>query len=208
MSVSRWERGTQEPSSEILIMLGNMCAEPDNWYFWRAAGLSPKAISGLKSQSRNHQPQWLSVTNSSIGEVSPNEPLVPVSLLNVSVGAEAPLSKQIAGEVESVFAAPKAWCPNPAETVCIHIAGDVMAPLIADGSIVAVDTSENDADTLRDKLVIAQHSALGLVISRLQAMEGALSLTPENARYPSIPYSNRWKICAKVLWWIAFPDCT
>jgi SOS-response transcriptional repressor LexA len=202
MSVSRWERGTQEPSSEILILLGNMSGEPDNWYFWRAAGLSPKAISGLKMQARG--PQRLFSGPGSPPKLG-RKTLVPVSLLNVSVGAESAGSKQIAGEVEAVLSAPRAWCPNPASTVCIHVSGDTMAPAIMSGSIVAVDTSQTDAAALRNTYVIAQHASSGLFIGRLSGSDGVPALLPENAQYPSIPFSNGWKIAGKVLWWISFP---
>lgn len=202
MSVSRWERGTQEPSSEILILLGNMSAEPDNWYFWRAAGLSPKAINDLKSQARG--PQRLFPAAAPQHKPS-RKSLVPISLLNVKVGADSTGSKQIAGEVESVLSAPRAWCPNPANTVCIHVISDTMAPAITEGSIVAVDTSQTGVEALRNTYVIAQHASSGIFIGRLSSINGALALLPENTRYPSIPFTNGWSIAGKVLWWISFP---
>jgi hypothetical protein len=205
MSVSRWERGTQEPSSEILILLGNMSAEPDNWYFWRAAGLSPKAISGLKTQSREQHQRLFSAMQPSIGKLARKSSLVPVSLLNVHVGSEGLLSKQISGEVETVLSAPKAWCPNPPSTVCIHFSGDTMAPAITHGSIVAVDTSETDPERLWNCYIVAQHSSTGLFLGRLNGKDGVTSLLPENPRYPSTPLSNGWKIAGKILWWISFP---
>jgi hypothetical protein len=43
---------------------------------------------------------------------------------------------------ESLWAAPAAWCPNPQRTVSLRVRGDSMAPLILDGYLIAVDTSE------------------------------------------------------------------
>ena len=60
-----------------------------------------------------------------------------------------------------------------------------MAPLIHDGYIVAVDTSENDRTKLRGKLVIAWHHDKGLIVSRLQAFDGTEVLVPENREYES-----------------------
>ena len=40
MSVSRWERGQQEPSSEVYIALGKLAGEPQRWYFWERVGLT------------------------------------------------------------------------------------------------------------------------------------------------------------------------
>src|SRR5712675_2411247 len=39
MSVSRWERGNQEPSADSYIELGNLAGAPVCWYFWGRAGL-------------------------------------------------------------------------------------------------------------------------------------------------------------------------
>src|ERR1700694_3877911 len=40
MAVSRWERGTQEPTAESYIGLGNLAGDPLCWFFWGRAGLS------------------------------------------------------------------------------------------------------------------------------------------------------------------------
>jgi len=79
-----------------------------------------------------------------------------------------------------------------------------MAPLIHDGYIVAVDTSENDRTKLRGKLVIAWHHDKGLIVSRLQAFDGTEVLVPENREYESITISadRGWRIIAKILWWV------
>src|SRR5256886_6056153 len=39
MAISRWERGTQEPSAGGYIGLGNLAGAPLCWYFWGRAGL-------------------------------------------------------------------------------------------------------------------------------------------------------------------------
>ena len=39
MTVSRWERGVQEPPSHAYIELGNLAGDPDCWFFWSRAGL-------------------------------------------------------------------------------------------------------------------------------------------------------------------------
>src|SRR5260370_35294300 len=39
MSISRWERGTQEPSADSYIELGNLAGAPDCCNFWCRAAL-------------------------------------------------------------------------------------------------------------------------------------------------------------------------
>src|SRR6202041_4033435 len=39
MTISRWERGGQEPPSHAYIELGNLAGDPDCWFFWGRAGL-------------------------------------------------------------------------------------------------------------------------------------------------------------------------
>jgi PAS domain S-box-containing protein len=39
MAVSRWERGTQEPTAHAYIRLGQLCGKPECWWFWSRAGL-------------------------------------------------------------------------------------------------------------------------------------------------------------------------
>ena len=80
-----------------------------------------------------------------------------------------------------------------------------MMPLIHDGHIVAVDSSQNDIAKLDGKVVIAWHEQKGLSISRLRHYDGVFVLEPENREYESVvmgPTKHAWRIVAKVLWWI------
>ena len=53
-------------------------------------------------------------------------------------------SSLLSGPVEGLIAAPRGWCPNPAATSCLRVRGNSMSPLIQDGCILAVDSSQND----------------------------------------------------------------
>ena len=79
-----------------------------------------------------------------------------------------------------------------------------MMPLIGDGYIVAVDSSQSDPSELNDKVVIAWHKDNGLMVSRLRHYDHTEVLQPENKEYESIVLNNKhkWKILARVLWWI------
>ena len=80
-----------------------------------------------------------------------------------------------------------------------------MRPLIGDGHILAVDTSQTKLSELNDKVVIAWNEEMGLVVSRLHHYDHTEVLQPENNEYESIVLNNKnnWKILAKVLWWMA-----
>jgi len=103
-----------------------------------------------------------------------------------------------------MIAAPKDWCPNPSSTSCLRVRGDSMSPLIPDGYIVAVDSSQHDPMALDGKIIVAWHKDRSLTVSRFKSYDHTEVLEPENRGYESITMSakDRWKIVAKVLWWI------
>ena len=79
-----------------------------------------------------------------------------------------------------------------------------MNPLIYDGYILAVDSTQVSRAKLNGKIVIAWHRDAGLTVSRFQRYDHMEVLHPENGSYQSITIDrkNKWRILAKVLWWI------
>ncbi len=79
-----------------------------------------------------------------------------------------------------------------------------MMPLINDGYILAVDSAQTDTSELNDKIVIAWHKDMGLIVSRLHHYDHTEVLQPENKEFDWIVLNakHKWKILAKVLWWI------
>ena len=106
--------------------------------------------------------------------------------------------------VESVIAAPQDWCPNPSATTCLRVRGKSMMPLIHDGYILVVDSSQTDPAKLNGKVVIAWHRDMGLTVSRMHHYGNTDVLEAENREYDPIVLnsSQNWKVLAKVLWWI------
>jgi SOS-response transcriptional repressor LexA len=215
MTVSRWERGVQEPPSHAYIELGNMSGDPVCWFFWGRAGLRNEDLMRVVPQLRRRlaktaMPDFEIVTAGSGGKkrLRSKVQLVAVPLLKVvaashgergddtSVLREAPF--------ESMIAAPKDWCPNPASTSCLRVKGQSMMPLIQDGYVVAVDSAQSERSKLDGKIVIAWHRDMGLTVSRFQRYGHTDTLQPENRDYESITLDSKhkWKILAKVLWWI------
>jgi SOS-response transcriptional repressor LexA len=132
-------------------------------------------------------------------------PLLPlVAATHGGKGDSAESLSQV--PMESMLAAPSNWCPNPAHTSCLRVRGRSMMPLIHDGYIVVIDTSQTNHAKLYGQVIVAAHKEQGLVVSRLQRFDRTEVLVPENREYESTEVSsNGWRIVAKILWWIGLP---
>ncbi len=215
MTVSRWERGVQEPPSHAYVELGNLAGDPACWFFWGRAGLRNEDLMRVVPQMRRRlertaMPDFEIVTAGSGGKkrLRSKVQLVAIPLLKVVAASHGEKgdgnSLLHQAPFESMIAAPKDWCPNPASTSCLRVKGNSMMPLIQDGYVVAVDSSQSERSKLNGKIVIAWHRDMGLTVSRLQRYGRTDTLQPENREYESITLDSKhkWTILAKVLWWI------
>lgn len=218
MAVSRWERGVSEPPSHIYIEMGNLAGDPWCWYFWSRAGLSKedllRVMPQLQARLRKMQLPHLEVVAAGSGTKKPKSKgklqLVAIPLLKSVAVAHGEKGEGDATDlledapIESMIAAPKDWCPNPSTTSCVRVRGSSMSPLIHDGYILAVDSAQTEINELSGKIVIAWHRDRGLTVSRLNRFDHTVVLQSENTNYESITLSGKqkWKIVAKVLWWI------
>ncbi len=215
MAISRWERGEQEPTDRGYIELGNLAGDPLCWYFWERAGLNNENLLGvapmLRQRVENARFQNLEIVTAGTGgrkQAGGKMQLVAIPLLGIVAASHGEQggnpSSILSGPVQSMIAAPKDWCPNPASTRCLQVRGKSMTPLIPDGCIVAVDSSQTNHDLLNGKIVVAWHKNKGLAVSRFRRFDHTEILEPANDGYESISLSakNRWKILARVLWWI------
>ena len=195
MAPSRWERGINEPSSEIYMQLGKMAGDPGCWYFWQRGGLSREDISsvvsgfGSASTATNVEPVKLPANGYELEGL----PLVVRSDYRSPSGDE-------------ILAVPPTWCPNPARTLCMHIDEDGMAPMIAQGFIIAVDSSINEVSQLNNSLVAVLNRDDRLLVRCLTRYGDTDMLIGENRQRDPIPYNSRdWRILGKVLWWVGRP---
>jgi SOS-response transcriptional repressor LexA len=214
MAVSRWERGAQEPPSHGYIALGNIARDETCWYFWERAGLRSehvlRVLPTLQQSSSASKLHNLEIVNagSAPRRLPDKIQLVAVPLLKVMAashgekGDDLPLLSD--APIEGMMAAPKDWCPNPSYTSCLRVRGNSMAPLIQNGYVVAVDSSQIDLNGLDGKIVIAWHKDVGLTISRFRRYDHTEVLVSENTEYGSITINAKhpWKIVATVLWWV------
>jgi SOS-response transcriptional repressor LexA len=213
MGVSRWERGMQEPPSHSYIELGNLAGDPDCCFFWGRAGLHSEDLMRVLPKLRSRFPQPglnnFQIVHAGTSARKPEKPqLVAIPLLKVVAattgkkGNNRPILHEAL--VESMIAAPKPWCPNPTSTYSLRVRGNSMNPLIYDDYILVVDSSQTNRAKLDGKVVFAWHKEVGLTVSRFRRYDRTEVLHQENREYGSITLDrkNKWKIIAKVLWWI------
>jgi phage repressor protein C with HTH and peptisase S24 domain len=105
---------------------------------------------------------------------------------------------------QAMFAAPIGWCPNPASTVSLRVKGNSMSPLILDGYVIAVDTSDVSHDELMGPIVVAWNIERGLIVSRLIRFDQTEALVSDHREYESVSLAteSRWRIISRVLWWL------
>ncbi len=168
-----------------------------------------RVMPTAKTRLNSTDPDNCRIVNAGSGNIKSEIPqVVAIPLLNVVVashGEAGDCSSILYGApIESMMAAPREWCPNPSSTLCLRVRGNSMSPLISDGSIVAVDTSQRDQATLDGKIIIAWHKQMGLTVSRLKRYGATEVMQPENGEYGSVVLNGKqkWKVLAKVLWWI------
>lgn len=212
MAVSRCERGAAEPTGQSYIRLGNLADDPLCWFFWKRAGLRLSDVMRVLPEAHRrlaltripdaHLVRAGSSKKHSLKKAS----LVVIPLVPVRAGAPGSQGDNIdLAEIppESVLAAPAEWCPHPASTICLQVKGNSMSPLILDGYIIAIDTSEIEHDSLVGQIVVASHKDKGLLVSRLIRFDHTDVLVSDQQEYEALPAAagSEWRIVGKVLWW-------
>jgi len=212
MAVSRWERGDAEPPAGAYIRLGNIAADPLCWFFWGRAGLSTadvmRVLPAANRRLRQGRIATVQVVHSgSEGSAKPAQfvaiPILPVRAATLGAdGGEVPDLDQLTPE--ALWAAPIEWCPNPASTISLRVVGNSMSPLILDGYIIAVDTSDTSRDSVVGKVVVARNTEdKRLVVTRLIKFDHSYALVSDQRENQSVSLDNGcpWRIVGRVLWW-------
>ena len=215
MAVSRWERGETEPPANVYIRLGKLSGDPLCWYFWQRAGLSTadvlRVLPTAGRRLRQGRIANVQVVHAGATSKTPPDPsaFVAIPILPARAatpGAEAdPVADLDQLSPESMWAAPAAWCPNPAATVSLRVIGNSMSPLILDGYIIAVDTSDVSRDDLVGQIVVAWNAEKKqLLLSRLIRFDHIDALVSDQRGHESVSLANGslWRIIGRVLWWM------
>ena len=209
MAVSRWERGSHEPTSSCWIQLGNMAGPPECWFFWQKAGLAiSDVVRHLPRPTELPQPQPILVVAAGVNKkhVAPTDPSL-IALPVLALASDTPASTGLTLEdavVVSMLAAPKQWCPNPEHTRCLQVKGSSMSPMIREGDIVAVDTSQTSPTKLKDAIIVVSHTERGLIVATLRRFGASDVLEPASRDYDSytLEKNRSWRVLGKVLWWL------
>ena len=215
-TVSRWMKGTHEPTGEAYVSLGNLAGSPEDVFFWERAGINTSGFPGnssriLASSIRVKLTDLKFVFGHNLSRkiVANRANAVAIPLLNVTAYAdEVPPEKHVhlsEATIEEVLTAPLEWCPHPSSMICMHVAGDSMLPLITPNAVIAVDTHAVDRETLEGRIVLASHRDVGFKVARLRRLPSADILVSGNQKYLPIDITAdpKWKIVGRVLWWVS-----
>jgi DNA-binding XRE family transcriptional regulator len=213
MAVSRWERARSQPPADAFIRLGNLAGDPLCWFFWGRAGLSTADVMRVLPEARRrfnaNRIASVQVVHAGAGKKWPSKPatFVAIPLLPVQAATPGAQGDMVADldqvKPEGMLAAPKEWCPHPASTISLRVKGDSMSPLILDGYIIAVDTSDVSHDRLIGQIVVASSLDKGLLVSRLIRFDHTEALVSDRREYQSVSLAteSRWRVIGRVLWW-------
>jgi len=212
MTVSRWENGLLAPTSRYYIELGKLAGKQDCWFYWSRAGLqSSDVIPVLSERERKQFPVHVEepMELAAAGSGARKQKVVPIPVLQATVGTHGGQGDRHGDlnyiPAREIMGAPLDWCPNPGYTSLIRVRGHSMEPLIRDGDIAAVDSSQTDRAQLDGKVVIVTSEEKGLCVSRLRRYPKFDVLESENRDYQAVVLgkSSGWRIVARVLWWIS-----
>jgi phage repressor protein C with HTH and peptisase S24 domain len=199
MAVSRWERAVNEPEATYYIHMGTLAGDPDCWYFWQRAGLPASDIKRALRKTKTHRSSQMVTPEAGENTV----PLLALTAGTTGVGDNTPNLDQ-ATEI-SKLAVPTDWSENQSSLRCIRVAGEGMAPLISDGSVVAVDLSQFDSAKLNNSIVLAWHKDFGLIVRRLKKFGATEVLVVESERNgaSTLTLDRNWRILGRIVWWMS-----
>lgn len=199
MAVSRWERAVNEPEAAYYIHMGTLSGDPDCWYFWQRAGLPASDLKRALRKSRtNKSPQ------AAVAELEN----LAVPLLGVKAGTTEPGDNDPNIDRSPIVArvmAPSDWSDNKQSVRCLRVVGEGMAPLISDGSVVAVDLSQFDSTKLNNMIVLAWHKDHGLLVRRLKRFGAAevLVADADRSEASALTLDRNWRVLGRVVWWLS-----
>ncbi len=201
-NISRWEKSIASPEPEHLLKLAMLLpGRVEGLWFIEAAGVPQEYLDGTGGFSSTRIPTefW------TLQAAERRREALYVPLLRDAAALGTPRALDD-GEIESFIPIDKTWAPSPSALMAIRFNGESMAPLIADGAIVIVDTTRHDPRRLVDRIVAVRDQE-GLTIKRIRRHGDALMLVPQNAdRFPIVVLrpNEGWSIVGMVVNWISF----
>lgn len=187
VAVSNWEKESGDtPAPKTLAVLAEMTSDPVlRAEFLERAGFREKRTSGPPHQ----------------------EEFRAISLLSDSAAAG---TNRVVDEreIEKVLLLPREWFHRGGELFGLKVTGDSMAPIIEEGYIVVVDTSQRDPKKLVNKMVAARDGD-GVTIKWLRRDVGLYLLIPQNVsprhQVRVLSSDSGFGIVGEVVKWIGQP---
>lgn len=190
---------TSQPRLDVLVRIVQETGADPNWLLTgegemktASAAANPAAVHFLSVNEG--QPEW-----------NVDDSYVSVPLLADAAAAGTP--REVSDdEIEGHCIIHKDVLGDPKHTTCIRIHGDSMAPILTEGSIVAVNHRRRKAKELDKKLIAAYHEG-GVTVKRLMISGTSLLLEPENRQghTPSVLDPGEDRIIGAVEWaWVRF----
>jgi len=215
-TVTRWMKGSHEPTSASYLAMGNLAGHPEGAYFWERAGVDRVNLGDTKLQAalsslRVTLKDFTLVAGKKLtrGVVESKSNAVLLPLLNiVAYGDRVPPGPHVTlaqAEVIDILMAPLSWCKHPDNMLCMRISGDSMSPVIPPDSIIAVDTGVVERGHLDKKIAVFSHRDLGFKVARLQRLPTSDILISANHEYLPVDVSDhaKWKVVGAVAWWVS-----
>lgn len=175
VTISRWESGSDEPTSSAYARLATLCGQPHRTYFWELSG-----FQDLLPQEPNMASQSLPATAVAISrrdEMRTGVRYVP--LLRDGVATPQVLA-QDDSLVSELLPFPQHWFLGASQLIAVKAKGESMSPLVPNGSIVVVDTSRQDPEALVG-CIVAIREPNGITLKWLQRDGETYILVPEHA---------------------------
>jgi SOS-response transcriptional repressor LexA len=105
--------------------------------------------------------------------------MVFIPLLKDSAAAGTPRALD-EKNIETQLEIPAWMCPKAKGCVAIRVTGDSMSPILEDGYIVLVDTTQRDPKKLVNEMVAARDSEGGVTFKWLRKMKNVYVLMPNH----------------------------
>jgi transcriptional regulator with XRE-family HTH domain len=215
-TVTRWVRGSHEPTPASYMAIAGLAGPPDAIFFWERAGLNPSnfpgtGLGGTLSSLRVHLEDLNLVRTSKVSRevLAKGSTAVALPLLNiVAYGDQCPPGPHVTlaqAETIDVFMAPLSWCPHPESMLCMEVLGDSMAPVIPPKAVLCVDTAVTDRNQLDQKIAVFSHRDLGFKVARLRRLPSSDILVSANHSCMPVDVTDpsKWRAVGEVIWWVA-----
>lgn len=217
-NVAKWETGRYRPAPEQFMSLAALAegsvdslafmlhgGVPERFFTEHGPeGMIPTAIAEARIHEAEERRVGELAAAGTLTTMEGSTRLVP--LLRDAAAAGTPRAVNET-EVDRLIPIPQDWLPHGGNLYAMKVRGDSMDPILLDGHIVIIDTSQNDPASLINEMVAADDD--GVTIKWLREDEGDFMLLPNrvSVRHPirRLRPGGNVRIVGRVVKWIGEP---